>query len=827
MIRRLLLGLLLTQTSLAIEIEGLVPIGPYQSHSGEVIQCRDNSQVKVHFLKPDLVRIQMAYRQNLDQTPSWAIARTDYPPPSVATQDSPARLSFSSSQLTVILHKDPLKVEIQDKKGSTLFKDHHPLLGDPNHTQNPNLFDPEAGSMLVVTKSLGLDEHFYALGEKAHKLDRRRGHFSMWNSDTPRYTEGKDPIYQSIPFYIALNRGQAYGVFQDNPHRSHFDFGHTQQEWTGYAVEGGQIDTYFFQGPEIKTVLQNYTELTGRIYLPPKWALGHQASRWSYYPDSMVEQIADTYRSHDLPLDVMTLDIDYMQKYRVFTWDRKRFPDPSALTRRLKAKGLHTVTIVDPGVKYQPGPLTTPGSQPELQDQSQSYYVYNQGIENGFFVKRKNGQPMVTRVWPGDSVFVDYTQEAARKWWGDLHRAYLDHGVEGIWNDMNEPADFTDQGEVGANQRDSVFYDHGKNSPHAKNRNLVALLMCRSTYEGLRRLRPDQRPYIITRAAYAGIQRYATMWTGDAPSSWEALALSMPMFCNLGLSGEAFIGADVGGFMNRGDGEMLARAYQISFLVPFCRNHKDMSGYDQEPWRFGPYYEGIIRKYLKLRYRLLPYLSAGIEEAHRTGIPFIRPLVLEYQNDPHTWSMDDQFLAGSDLLCAPITRPAQEQRRVYFPGSQPWYDFYTGKTQASGRVKLLDAPLEQAPLYVRGGAILPLGPEKNTVDALPNAPLELRIYPDAHGQASTSLYEDDGKTPQYTQGRFARRKVRYGQNRLSLEATGYPLPQRQLHLKIYTTAPIQKATWDGHPVPIQKTPTTLELRVPDGPQAHQLLLTQK
>lgn len=820
MLKKLLLAALLTLPTHAIEVEGLIPIAGYQSRQDNLITCQDGSQIKVEFLTPDMPRIQMSYKKRLEPNPSWAIAKTDWAPTAVSTTESPENVTVASAQLKVIVHKSPLLIEIQDKNGRTLSKDARPLLGDPNHTQK--VFDPSAGFMTVVTKELGLDEHFYALGEKAHKLDRRRGHFRMFNSDTPKYSEGTDPIYQSIPFYISLEDNRAHGLFYDNSYRSHFDFGNSGQEFTGYGVEGGQIDYYFIDGPTIKEVVRRYTELTGRIYLPPKWALGHQASRWSYYPDRMVEKIADTYQQHDLPLDVMTLDIDYMQKYRVFTWDLKRFADPDGLARRLKAKGLHIVNIVDPGVKYQPQGVASAKDQeqPELKDQSGSYYVYNQGSKNDYFVKRKDGKQMVTTVWPGETVFVDFTKEAARKWWGDMHRAYLDHGTGGIWNDMNEPADFTEKGDTGANQRDSYFDDLGRNTPHAKNRNVFALLMCKATYEGLLRLRPNDRPYVITRAAYAGIQRYSTMWTGDAASSWEALAVSVPMFCNLGLSGETFIGSDVGGFMGRGDGEMLTRAYQISFLVPFCRNHKAQDDYDQEPWRFGTYYENIIRKYLKLRYRLLPYIYAGLDEARTSGTPFIRPLVLEYQDDSNTYAMDDQFLAGRDLLCSPVVKPNQEKKRVYLPRGL-WYDFYTGKPQQKQN-QVVDAPLETVPLYARGGSIIPLGPEKNTVDALPNGALELRVYPNAAQKAEGTLYEDDGKSQQYLHGGFARRKVAFANRTLTIEKTGYALPQRPLHVRFYNTKN-QSATVDGKPVPVRYYPNYIEVQTSDGPHVIRLI----
>jgi alpha-glucosidase len=375
----------------------------------------------------------------------------------------------------------------------------------------------------------------------------------------------------------------------------------------------------------------------------------------------------------------------------------------------MQQQGVKVVTIVDPGVKYQ---VPQAGAKdalthPELAPQNQSYYVYNQGIEKRFFLRRQDGNLYIGRVWPGDSVFVDYTLPAARRWWGDLHRALTDHGVAGIWTDMNEPSDFVDQ--TGTTQLDVVSYDEGQLSTHAKNRNVFALLMARATYEGLERLRPNERPFVITRAGYAGIQRYATMWTGDNTSTWEALSLSLPMLQSLGLSGETFVGADIGGFFGSVSAELLTRWYQVGFLTPLCRNHKAIGGYDQEPWRFGQYYEDIIRKYLQLRYRLLPFLYTTLEEAHRTGVPLLRPLLLNYQHDANTLTIDDEFMVGSDLLVAPILHTGQTQRLVYLP-EDTWYDYWTGKQHAGGVMLGVDAPLETVPLFVRAGAMIPLRP---------------------------------------------------------------------------------------------------------------------
>ena len=749
----------------AQDVTSLEKIGPVLSFAktdnSVTFNCRDNSQVQLTILAPDLVRVRVSFTKPMPiRDHSWAIAREKWETPRWNLREAAESVTISTDEIEVVVHRSPLLIEFRDARTHDLINaDEQPMAYDAKGALAEKMFDPKAGMFVAAAKKLGFDEHFYGLGEKAARLDKRRDSFVNWNSDTPGYTEGKDPIYQTIPFYVGLQRGAAYGLFFDNSYRSYFDFGHSSQQRTWFGAEGGELNYYFFYGPAIKKILGRYADLTGHMPLPPRWALGNQQSRWSYYPDTMVEEVVHQYRERDLPLDVIHLDIDYMSGYRVFTFDPKRFPDPKSLTEKLGRQGVKVITIVDPGVKHQPaGPnaaqLTS--ETPELGPQDQRYYVFDQGMKEKYFQHRKNGDLFIPKVWPGDAVFVDYTLPAARRWWGDLHRAYTDNGVAGIWNDMNEPSDFVDQ--TGKNQMDVVSYDEGENSTHAKNRNVFALLMARATYEGLERLRPDQRPYVITRAAYAGIQRYSTMWTGDTNSTWESLALNIPMFTTLGLSGEPFVGSDVGGFIGRGNGELLVRAYQISFLAPFCRNHKVIDGYDQEPWRFGKYYEDIIRKYLKLRYQLLPFLYATLEESHRTGVPLFRPLVLNYQDDPNTYNLDDEFMIGNDLLAAPIVKPDLTQRLVYLPKGV-WYDYWTNKKYAGGGMIRVDAPLETVPLFVRGGAIIPLGPPMNYVGEKPFDPLTFAIYPDEKGSATGTLYEDDGLSTAYKQGASRRTTV--------------------------------------------------------------------
>ena len=746
--RRLLLLIVILASSAAAfaqDITTLEKIGPVVSvqrtANAVTLHCQDNSQVQLTMLAPDLIRVRAAFTKPIPQKDhSWAIAKEIWETPRWRLNETSDLITITTDELKVVINRSPLLIEFRDARTHQVINaDERPMSYDPKGNLAGIMFDPKAGTFVAAAKKLGFDEHFYGLGEKASRLDKRRSSFINWNSDTPGYIEGKDPIYQTIPFYIGLQRGIAYGIFFDNSYRSYFDFGKSSQQRAWFGAEGGEMNYYFFYGPSIKKILGRYADLTGHMPLPPLWALGHQQSRWSYYPDTMVEEVVSEYRKRDLPLDVVHLDIDYMHGYRVFTFDKERFPDPKGLSEKLRRQGVKLVTIVDPGVKHQPN--------------EKGYHAFDQGVEKNFFQRRRNGDLFVPRVWPGDSVFVDYTIPEARRWWGDLHRVYTDNGIAGIWNDMNEPSDFVDQ--TGKNQLDVVSYDEGEKTTHAKNRNTFALLMSRATYEGLERLQPDRRPYVITRAAYAGIQRYATMWTGDTNSTWEALSLNIPMFTSLGLSGEPFVGSDVGGFMGRGNGELLVRSYQVSFLAPFCRNHKVIDGYDQEPWRFGKYYEDVIRKYLKLRYTLLPFLYTTLEHEHRTGVPVFSPLLLNYQDDPNTYNLDDQFMIGDDLLLAPILKPDVTRRLVYLPAGT-WYDYWTNKRYTGGETITVEAPLDVVPMFVRGGAIIPSGPSLNYVGEKPVDPITFNIYPDEKGAAAANFYEDDGLSPAYKTGAFRR-----------------------------------------------------------------------
>ncbi|MDI1337146.1 MAG: glycoside hydrolase family 31 protein [Lacunisphaera sp.] len=790
----------------ALDWAGLQPVGAAvaatRTARGVQFSCADGSAVTLTVLAPDLVRVRTLFAgQPAAPDHSWAVARTDWPAADWSLAETPAAFTLTTGELAVVVHRDPLLIEFRDAATGRVI----------NRDERPMARDPKSGRV-AAAKQFGFDEHFYGLGEKTAHLDRRRSRFVLWNSDTPGYTEGTDPIYQSIPFYLGWEDGRAYGLFYDNSHRTTFDFGYTGQEAAAYEAAGGVLDYYFFHGPALKKIIGRYTDLTGRMPLPPLWALGHQQSRYSYYPDKMVEQVAAQYRAHRLPLDVIHLDIHYMDAYRVFTWNQDRFPDPAGLAKKLSERGVKLITIVDPGVKYQPADPAAPGK---------NYPVYDEGLAQDYFLRRQDGSLYIGEVWPGKAVFVDYTKENARRWWGEKHRALIDRGIAGIWTDMNEPSDFVDKS--GATQRDVVFDDLGAKSLYAQNRNTFALNMARATYEGLQRLQPDKRPFVITRAGYAGIQRYAITWIGDSNATFDQLALSVPMFASMGLSGQPFVGADTPGFIGRGSAELLVRAYQVAAFTPFCRNHTAVDVYDHEPWRFGVPYENMVRAALELRYRLLPFLYTTLEEAHRTGVPLFRPLLLEFQQDYTALNLDDQFMVGAALLAAPVVRDNERARDVYLPAGR-WYDYWTGAAlDATGDLRRVDAPLERMPLFVRGGSIVPSTIAMNHTGEKPWNPLRFDVWPDANGAATGSLYEDDGASPAYLQGAFRRTTLSLAAGRLTFGVEGdYRPPARNFEVFLHQAPAVREVLLDGRPLDTanwgRDAAGTLSVRLKDNGQ---------
>ena len=565
-------------------------------------------------------------------------------------------------------------------------------------------------------------ERYFGCGERTAGLEKTGTRQVFWNVDPPAgHTASFNNLYTSIPFVLCLHEGRAHGVFYDHPGRLELDL--ARADPGRVVVEAGdELEVHVLLGPTPADVLERFTALTGRTPMPPLWALGNQQSRWSYMSADEVREVARGFRERAIPCDVLYLDIDHMDGYRVFTWDRERFPDPAGLIEELRADGFRVVVITDPGVKVD-----------------ESYALYVEGRSNGFFCLTRDGEEFHNAVWPGLCAFPDFVDPAVREWWGSWHRGLVEAGVAGVWCDMNEPSLFVPR--QSTMPGDVVHPGGGNARLHSDVHNAYGSYMAQAAREGLARLRPDARPFVISRAGYAGLQQWALQWTGDNSSWWEHLWMSMPQLQNLGLSGIAWSGVDVGGFFGDCNGELLARWTEFGAFQPFCRNHTAMGTARQEPWAFGEPWESVCRSMLELRMQLLPYLYTLFEECHRTGAPILRPLLFAYPGDPVTYTADDQFMLGDALLVAPITRPGVEHRHVYLPAGS-WRHFWTGELIEGPAHVLAHAPLGQPAVYARCNTPIPLHPVLQHTGEVPGS-LTWKVFV-GPGSGSGSVYEDAG-----------------------------------------------------------------------------------
>lgn len=609
----------------------------------------------------------------------------------------------------------------------------------------------------VVKQMLG-GEHFYGLGDKTGFLDKRGYEYVMWNTDDPRpQVDSFQALYKSIPFFTVLRDTRVYGIFFDNACKSTFNMGQESDEYFFFNAENGALDYYFILGEHMPDVLRRYTWLTGRHPLPQKWTLGYHQSRWGYITQEDVEEVADRLRALDIPCDALHFDIDYMDGFRVFTWDGKKYHgDPGAFLKTLAGRGFKPVVIIDPGVKKDAG-----------------YFMYDEGMENGYFAKTPEGEVYVNAVWPGDAVFPDFGKPDVRAWWADKQRILTAWGVRGVWNDMNEPASFN-----GPLPDDVQFTDEDTPLPHEKMHNLYGHLMAQATFEGLKAA-DGRRPFVITRACYAGSQRYTTAWTGDNHSIWCHLRMAIPQMCNLGLSGMPFVGTDVGGFGSDATPELMARWVQVGCFSPLFRNHSAAGTRRQEPWLFGERVLDIYRTYVKLRYHLLPYFYDLFWEEERTGAPVLRPLVFHYEDDETARTCNDEFMIGSCLLAAPVVDPGVTKRMVYLPAGE-WYDYWTGEKHRGGAWLLRDAPLEVCPLYARAGSALPVWPEQAYVGEKPEDVLYLEVFP---GEGTWLHQLDNGEDFAWQEGHYHQYRITVkpdGSASVEVVHAGYEKPYQKI-----------------------------------------------
>ena len=721
-------------------------------HSGSAV-------MQVTALRDDLLRVRVGAAGALPEDASWAVlAESRTAKAAVKPESSDKAVGFSTAKLRVAIQRQPLAMTVTDLAGNVIAED---------IPERPVEFH---GAGFRVYKRSPEDEHYFGLGDKPGPLDRRNEAFTNWNTDAFGWQESTDPIYKTIPFFVTFRKGVAAGIFLDNTWRSSFDFNKELRDGYSFGAEGGPLDYYILYGPTPKDVIREWAWMTGATPLPPMWTLGYQQSRYSYYPEAEVRRIADRLRSEHIPADVIWLDIDYQLKNRPFTVDPAKFPHFDQMIQDLKAQHLHTVVITDLHIANLP---------------NQGYKPYDEGIAGDHFVHNPDGSVYTGVVWPGPAVFPDFTQKTSRDWWGTLYADFVHKGVAGFWNDMDEPALFEVASKTMPDQTQHRIDEPGfqkRVANHLEIHNVFGMENSRGTYEGVLKLAPGQRPFVMTRASYAGGQRYAATWSGDNSSTWNHLRQTTPQLLNLGLSGFGLSGADVGGFAGSPQPELLTKWLEIAAFHPIDRDHTSMGTNPQEPWEDGTTQDlNLRRKFIETRYRLMSYLYTTAEEMSRTGIPIMRPLFLEFpesSKDKHPLDLNtnNEFLVGADLLVAPSPYPdmLDDYQAVLPPVG--WYDFWTGErvpqkgldAQRVGNDNVPDNDLQISlhpsvdtlPVFARGGSIIPIQPLVQSTDEKPAGPLTLRVYPPrrAGDACEGSLYLDDGISYAYQKGEFLRLK---------------------------------------------------------------------
>ncbi len=541
---------------------------------------------------------------------------------------------------------------------------------------------------ILLRKPLGIQEHILGLGEKAYELDRRRISVIMWNTDAFSYGWYTDPLYVTIPFFISIEKGRAKGYFVNSASKVKFDFGVEEYDKARIFVPERSSSLYIIQGPTVEQVLERYSALTGVPALPPKWALGHQISRYSYYPQERVIEIVRGYKEAGVPLSAIYLDIDYMDKRKLFTWDRGKFPDPAKMIRELHSLNVKVVAIVDAGVKAD-----------------QNYEIFREGI--GHYCETPNHEIALGVVWPGLCAFPDFLNKEARNVWKKWIKSFVsESGLDGIWLDMNEPAVFSETRTLDGSTLHKR--DDGSFVEHRLAHNAYAYFQSLATYEALNEIEKgeinDSEPFILTRAGYAGIQKFAAVWSGDNLATWENMKLQIPLLLDLSVSGVPFIGCDIGGFVGRSDPELIARFYQTFCLFPLFRNHKSKEGNDQEIYSLPAKYVERIKRAISLRYSLLPYLYSLAVESHLHGHPMVRPLAYEFPDDEEVFHLNDEFMIGKGLLFAPQLERGSQEKEVYLPHGK-WGSWHGEPKPFDG--KRIITTREEMPLYIREGSIVP------------------------------------------------------------------------------------------------------------------------
>ncbi|MDN3600272.1 glycoside hydrolase family 31 protein [Mucilaginibacter myungsuensis] len=690
-----------------------------QQHNALTITTQ-HAEARVWIYSPTIIRVNVS-RHFDAQDHSFAVIQP--PQGNIRYDDSPDELSIHTGELELRISKSPLRFNFYNADGILLSGD------------DERFGTMWQGEKFTNYRKLFKDERFIGLGEKTGNLDRRGSNYVNWNTDAVDYTPKSDPLYKTFPFYIGLHSGLTYGLFLDNTHRSFFDFGAStdhSMHWLG--ADGGDLNYYFFGAQGVANIIQDQTWLTGRMEMPPLWSLGYQQCRWSYMSAKEVLEVARNFRKLKIPADAMYCDIDYMDGFKIFTWNNETFPEPKAMIDELTAMGFKLVTIVDPGIKIEDG-----------------YKQYDEGVKKGYFATYPDGELYIGEVWPGRCHFPDFYKAEVRDWWGKSFDALTEPGVAGFWNDMNEPAAW-------GQNIPGIMRFGDKYMPEV--RNAYGNEMSRGTYEGTKALLKGKRPFVLTRAAYTGIQRYSAVWTGDNTATDAHLLLGCRLVNSLGIVGVSYVGVDIGGFSGNPTPELMVRWNSLGVYTPMFRNHAMAATVMREPWAWGKQNEKIIKKDIEQRYKLLPYIYSSFYRSHQTGLPVARTLAIDLPFDELVYdeAYQNQFFFGDNILVAPADSH-QREIDVYLPAGD-WYRFGTDEKITGGDVISADAPLTDLPVFIRAGAIIPMQSIVQSTAEQGDGILQIHVW---NGEGSTDFvyYEDDGDTYAYEQGAYYKRTISF------------------------------------------------------------------
>ncbi|MCT4589364.1 MAG: DUF4968 domain-containing protein [Carboxylicivirga sp.] len=716
----------------ALELQSQVPgkcIGHSVKDNVVIFNCENGINVHLEQFSSEIIKI--TYTDTLNEIrASYALIEQEQNNSKINLNEQSGSYEIYTSKLIVRVQKSPFSISIFDKWQKELMADYKQLgfKKEQNHIASVKVLKP--------------NERIYGLGEKNGNINRRGQSFTMWNSDKPCYSPDSDPLYKSIPFFMS---SEGYGIFFDNTFKSTFDFGKAANDCYSFSAPDGQMQYYFIYGPTIKQMLSNYTKLTGKAIMPPAWALGFSQCRGLLTTESLTREIAEGYRQREIPCDIIYQDIGWTQHLQDFEWREGNYENPQKMLSDLAEMGFKVVVSQDPVI-----------SQANKQQ-------WNEADSLRYFTKDKRTQKSYDMPWPwgGNCGVVDFTNPEVADWWGNYQQKVIKDGVKGFWTDMGEPAWSNEE----AVDRLNMQHHDGN---HAEIHNVYGFTWDKVVTEQFEKHNPNQRIFQMTRAGYAGLQRYTFGWSGDAGNGnnpcngWNQLSAQIPLMLSSGMGLIPFWSCDISGYcgdINDYDemSELYIRWLQFGAFNPLSRIHHEGNN-AVEPWLFGEEAERIVKEAIELKYRLFPYIYTYAREAFDKGWPLVRPLLMEYSDDPQVFNLDSQFLLGENLLVAPVVEEAASIKRVYLPRGE-WIDFFNPNQVYKGK-QWIEYPvtLEDIPVFVKKGAIVPTMPVMQFINEKETYPLIINVYP-SNKKARFALYEDDGESNSYKKDVYGMREL--------------------------------------------------------------------